>query len=185
MLLDTSGTYAEELSKARAITNYLLGVLASGDSLGIARIDSASFTEKDIVARVTFDTRPSRTNEQKRAFRAMLDRFVDSAKGSGHTDITGAMLQATEWLNETGAGRKYILVFSDLEEDLRKGYVRDFSIDLSDIRVIALNVASRHVAGSRRGRGRGLEGDQRSRPPGRPDRALGLFRRRPARGGCR
>jgi uncharacterized protein with von Willebrand factor type A (vWA) domain len=140
MLLDTSGTYAEELSKARAIANYLLGVLESGDSLGIARIDSASFTEKDIVARVTFDTRPSRTNQQKRAFRSMLDRFVDSAKGSGHTDITGAMLQATEWLNETGAGRKYILVFSDLEEDLREGYVRDFSIDLSDVRVIALNV---------------------------------------------
>ena len=140
MLLDTSGTYAEELSKARAITNYLLGVLHSGDSLGIARIDSASFTEKDIIARVTFDTRPSHANQQKRAFRSMLDGFIDAANGSGHTDITGAMLQAAEWLNETGAGHKYILVFSDLEEDLRKGYVRDFSIDLSDIRVIALNV---------------------------------------------
>jgi hypothetical protein len=140
MLLDTSGTYAVETTKAQAIANYLLGVLSSGDSLGIARIDSASFTEKDIVARVTFDPRPSRTNTQKRAFRDALDRFVRTVHGSAHTDITGAVLQATEWLNETGAGHKYILLFSDLEEDLPAGYTRDFTVDLSGVHVVALNV---------------------------------------------
>jgi hypothetical protein len=140
MLLDTSGTYAEEISKAQAIANYLLGVLNSGDSLGVARIDSASFTEKDIISRVTFDRRPSFANQQKRAFRRKLDRFVTAVHGSAHTDISGGMLQAAEWLNETGAGHKYILIFSDLEEDLREGYIRDFAIDLSDIAVIALNV---------------------------------------------
>jgi hypothetical protein len=140
MLLDTSGTYAEEVSKAQAITNYLLGVLNSGDSLGVARIDSASFTEKDIISRVTFDHRPSFANQQKRVFRRKLDRFVTSVSGSSHTDISGGMLQAAEWLNETGAGHKYILIFSDLEEDLREGYIRDFAIDLTRIHVIALNV---------------------------------------------
>ena len=102
MLLDTSGTYTEEISKAQALANYLLGVLVSGDSLGLARIDSGSFTEKDIIAKVTFDTRPSYANQQKRAFRRKLDRFVTSVKGSSYTDITGGMLQAAEWLNETG-----------------------------------------------------------------------------------
>jgi hypothetical protein len=140
MLIDTSGTYAQEITKAQAIANYLLGTLNSGDSLGFARIDSASFTEKDIVAKMTFDTRPSHANQQKRAFRQALDRFVTSISGSSHTDITGGMLQAAEWLNETGAGHKYILVFSDLEEDLQAGYVRDFGIDLTSIRVVALNV---------------------------------------------
>lgn len=140
MLLDTSGTYAEELNKALGITNYLLGTLSSGDSLGLARIDSESFTEKDIVARVTFDDRPSYTNQQKRAFRSAVDRFVVGARGSANTDISGAMLQATEWLNETGAGHKFILIFSDLEEDLKKGYIRDFTIDLTGIHVVALNV---------------------------------------------
>ena len=140
LLMDTSGTYAQEVQKAQAIANYLLGVLTSGDSLGVARIDSASFTEKDILAKVTFDHRPSFTNQQKRAFRRKLDRFITSVKGSSHTDITGGMLQAAEWLNETGAGHKHILVFSDLEEDLREGYVRDFAIDLSGIKVTALNV---------------------------------------------
>ena len=33
MLLDTSGTYAVELNKAQKILNYLLGVLAPGDTL--------------------------------------------------------------------------------------------------------------------------------------------------------
>jgi hypothetical protein len=140
MLLDTSGTYTKEIDKAQSIANYLLGTLVSGDSLGLARIDSASFTEKDIVAKLTFDSRPSRANQQKRGFRAQLDRFVTSVHGSPHTDITGGMLQAAEWLNETGAGHKFILIFSDLEEDLREGYVRDFTIDLTGIRVVALNV---------------------------------------------
>lgn len=140
LLLDTSGTYREEIEKAQGIVNYLLGTLVSGDSLGLARIDSASFSEKDVVERVTFDERPSHANQQKRAFRAQLDLFVTTVGSSANTDITGGMLQAAEWLNETGAGHRYILIFSDLEEDLQAGYVRDFGIDLSGIHVVALNV---------------------------------------------
>jgi hypothetical protein len=140
LLLDTSGTYANEVSKATAITNYLLGTLESGDSLGLARIDSGSFSERDVVARVTFDSRPSYTNQQKRAFRDSLDKFAGEVRGSRHTDITGGMLQAAEWLRETGARERYILVFSDLEEDLPDGYVRNFDIDMTSIHVVALNV---------------------------------------------
>ena len=140
MLLDTSGTYAQEVSKAQNIANYLLGTLHSGDSLGLARIDSESFSEKDIVAKVSFDARPSYANQQKRAFRQKLDRFVGSVRSSSHTDITGGMLQAAEWLNETNAGHKYILVFSDFQEDVQEGFVRDFAIDMSGIHVVALNV---------------------------------------------
>ena len=140
LLVDTSGTYTDEIDKVQSIMNYLLGTLTSEDSLGMARIDSGSFSEKDIIAKVTFDRRPSYTNQQKRAFRRELDRFVTTVKPSGHTDITGGLLQAAEWLHETGAGHRYILVFSDLEEDLREGYVRDFTIDLAGIQVVALNV---------------------------------------------
>lgn len=140
LLLDTSGTYAQEVTRAQSIANYLLGTLESGESLALARIDSESFTEKDIIAKVTFDTRPSHANQQKRAFRQNLDRFVDSVNGSAHTDITGGVLQAVEWLNETGAGARYILIFSDLEEDVREGYIRNFPIDVSNVNVVALNV---------------------------------------------
>ena len=141
LLVDTSGTYTEELGKAQSILNYLLATLDSGDSIAVARIDSGSFSDKDVVSRITFDERPSVANDQKRLFKTDMDRFVATVKrGSAHTDITGAILQAAEYLNETGAGEKYVLVFSDLEEDLDKGQIRDFPLALDGIRVVALNV---------------------------------------------
>jgi len=69
MLLDTSGTYALELKKAQNILNYLLGTLQPKDTLAVARIDTGSFSEKDIIAKVTFDTRPSVANNQKEPLR--------------------------------------------------------------------------------------------------------------------
>lgn len=140
MLLDTSGTYARELDKANSIIKYLLGTLQPGDSLAVARIDSGSFSEKDIIGKATFDVRPSAANAQKREFSRRVDKFIKTVNGSRHTDISGGILQATEFLNETGAGEKYILIFSDLEEDLAKGHIRDFPIEFDDFRVVALNV---------------------------------------------
>lgn len=141
LLLDTSGTYTEEISKAQTIINYLLATLDSGDSIAIARIDSGSFSEKDILVRATFDIRPSTAIEQKRAFKNRIEEFVSGIKsGSRHTDITGGIMQAGEYLTETGAADKYIFIFSDLEEDLKKGHIRGFPISLPDINVVALNV---------------------------------------------
>ena len=141
LLLDTSGTYTEELQKAQVIINYLLATLDSGDSIAVARIDSGSFSEKDIVAKATFDLRPSTANDQKRLFKQRIDNFVANVKyGSRNTDITGGVVQASDFVNETQAGDKYVLIFSDLEEDLQKGHVRDFPIDVQGINVVALNV---------------------------------------------
>ena len=66
LLLDTSGTYTEELAKAQLVINFMLSNLQAGDSFAVARIDSASFSEKDIIAKATFDARPSTSNKQKR-----------------------------------------------------------------------------------------------------------------------
>jgi len=140
MLIDSSGTYQQEVKKAQAIINYLLGTLQPGDSLAVARIDSASFSEKDIISKMTFDRRPSVTNKQKRLFKQKVDEFVATVKGSLYTDITGGIVQAVEYLNETGSGKKYILIFSDLKEELIKGHIRNFPIKLSGCRVVALNV---------------------------------------------
>src|SRR5712671_1732639 len=126
MLVDTSGTYAAEVKKAQVIVNYLLGTLQPGDSLAVARVRSRSFSEKDIIAKVTFDDRPSQANVQKRAFREQFDKFVRTVGGSAYTDITGGMIQGAMFLNETGAGKKTILIFSDMQEELDKETVRDF-----------------------------------------------------------
>ena len=140
MLMDTSGTYAQELTKAQNIINYLLGKMDPGESFAVARIDSGSFSEKDIIHKVTFDGRPSMATNQKRLFAQKVDEFVKNVKSSPYTDISGGLLQAREWLNETGAGQKTILVFSDMEEELVAGHKRDFPLELRGIRVVALNV---------------------------------------------
>jgi hypothetical protein len=140
MLVDTSGTYAQEVGKAQVIINYLLGTLQPGDSLAVARVKSRSFSEKDIIAKVTFDNQPSRANVQKRAFKDKIDAFVKTVGGSAYTDITGGLIQGSMFLNETGAGTKTILIFSDMQEELDKATIRDFPIKLKDIRVVALNV---------------------------------------------
>jgi hypothetical protein len=140
MLLDTSGTYTEELRKGQTIINYLLGTLEPGDSLAVARIDSGSFSEKDIITKMTFDNRPSVSNKQKVGFRDEVEKNVSDVTGSAYTDISGGMLQALEYLNETRSGKKYILIFSDLKEELPEGFVRDVPFELKGFTVIALNV---------------------------------------------
>jgi hypothetical protein len=141
LLIDTSGTYTQELGRAQALTGYILGTLNPGDSFAVARVKSRSFSEKDIIAKVTFEKDPLQANAQKRAFRDKVADFTkDIKKGSAYTDISGGIIQAAEFLNETGAGRKTILIFSDMQEELDYQTVRDFPINLKGISIVALNV---------------------------------------------
>ena len=120
MLIDTSGTYTKELEKAQQIINYTLAKLNSGDSFVVASIDTGSFSEKDIIAKVTFDDRPSKANQQKRAFQHKVNDYVNNVKSSPYTDITGGLLQAIEYLNERGTRQKTVMIFSDLKQELKK-----------------------------------------------------------------
>lgn len=140
LLLDTSGTYTEELDKAQQVINVLLSRLDPEDSFAVARVDTGSFSEKDIVAKVTFDDRPSVTNQQKRNFQVAINTFASTVKPAAYTDITGGILQAVEYLTEKETGRKTILIFSDLKEELKDGYIRDIPLQLQGFQVIALNV---------------------------------------------
>jgi hypothetical protein len=141
MLIDTSGTYAQELEKAQRVLHWLIGTLNPGDTLAVARVKSRSFSEKDIIAKATFVKDPLQVNQQKRALKEQLATLKERTKGgSAYTDITGGMLQAAEFLQETGAGRKTIVIFSDMQEELDKRTKRNIPIDLTGIRVVALNV---------------------------------------------
>ncbi len=140
LLLDTSGTYNRELRKAEQIVLFVLGKMGPADSFAVARIDTASFTERNIIAKATFDDRPSTVNKQKRSFAGQVQKFADDSFASPYTDITGGLLQAIEFLNEKQPGRKEILIFSDMKEDLAQGFVRDLPLDLKGFDVVALNV---------------------------------------------
>ena len=140
MLVDTSGTYTTELTQAQRIINFTLAKLNPGDTFVVARVDTGSFSEKDIVQKQTFEDRPSMANQQKRLFREGINQFIDDVKPSAYTDITGGMLQAVEYMNEAKSGVRTILIFSDLKEEIQAGYNRDIPIDLEGYRVIAINV---------------------------------------------
>ena len=140
MLVDTSGTYREEIQKAEQIIRYTLSQLDATDSFAVARVDTGSFSEKDIVAKMTFDDRPSTINRQKRLFAEQVQTFVNDSASSQFTDITGGLLQAVEFLNEKQPGAKTVLIFSDLKEELQDGYIRDIEFDLDGFNIIALNV---------------------------------------------
>jgi hypothetical protein len=140
LLVDTSGSYNRQVQQAEHIALYALSRLQSADSIAVARIDTGSFTEKDIIAKATFDDRPSTANQQKRAFASHVEKFIDQSSPAPYTDITGGLLQAIEFLNEKHTARKEILILSDMKEDLAKGYVRDIPLDFKGFDVVALNV---------------------------------------------
>lgn len=141
MLLDTSGTYAKELVQAQKIALAILTRLEPGDTFAIARIDTGSFSEKDIIAKVLLDDRPSVANKQKREFQAEVAAFIKGVKPSQYTDVTGGILQGSEYLLEKNVGRKTIVIYSDLKEELAKGFKRKgIKFELEGFRVVALNV---------------------------------------------
>jgi len=74
LLVDTSGTYNHQVSKAEQIILYALSRLQPADSIAVARIDTGSFTEKNIIAKTTLDERPSTANQQKRAFASRIEK---------------------------------------------------------------------------------------------------------------
>lgn len=140
ILVDTSGSYDRNVRKAEQIVLYALSRLQSEDSIAVACINTGSFTEKDIIAEATFDDRPSTADRQKRAFATRVEKFLDHSTPAPYTDITGGLLQAIEFLDEKDPQRKEILIFSDMKQDLAKGYVRNIPLDLKGIDVVALNV---------------------------------------------
>ena len=89
LLVDTSGSYNRQVTKAEQITLYALSRLQSSDSIAVARIDTGSFTEKDIIAKATFDDRPSTANQQKRAFASRLEKFIDQSAPAPYTTSQG------------------------------------------------------------------------------------------------
>lgn len=144
MLIDTSGTYTQELEKAQQVINFTLAKLQANDTFVVASINTGSFSEKNIIAKMTLDDRPSKANQQKRLFKEGIDAYVKTVKSSPYTDISGGILQATEYLNEKNSGSKTIFIFSDLKEELKKGYKRDIPFELKGFHVVALNVTKLH-----------------------------------------
>jgi hypothetical protein len=143
VLVDVSGTYADQRAEAvRIVERGLLPRVRPGDSLMVIRIGERSYDRGSVEAVVSFDSQPSRANAQKLALAGKLDRFArPGARPERYTDISGALLLAAEYLRETRAGRKSIVIFSDLREELPRGARRTLGPgELQGIEVTAINV---------------------------------------------
>lgn len=148
LLLDTSDISAFELKKAQAIINYILGSLDPADSFAVATLDSQNGREKESIQQITFDKRPSVATNQKRVFAHKVDSFLKKLPKSSDPDISGGMLLAVEWLNQTKAGKKKILIFSDMEEEGSVPSPGEVPIPLEKFEVIALNVTTLRSEGT-------------------------------------
>jgi hypothetical protein len=142
VLIDVSGTYADERRETvRVVKREILPHMLPGDTLLVTRIDSESYDREDVLALLTLDRRPSHANAQKLEMARLLDAFASDATRSAHTDIPGAIMLASEYLEETGAGSRVMLIFSDMQEDLPGAASRQLEADeLAGTRVVAMNV---------------------------------------------
>ncbi|MGD2270786.1 MAG: hypothetical protein PVI06_10350 [Desulfobacterales bacterium] len=129
------------MKKAQAVIGYLLGELQPNDTLAVARIDTESFSERDIIGEITFNQRPSIANTQKRAFRQQVNNFTAIAKSSRHSDLLGGILHATEYLNTVGSGKKYIFIFADLNEEIAGESIGNIPFQLAGFQVVAFAAA--------------------------------------------
>lgn len=141
-LADVSGTYSREKgSMAKIIKAGLIPKMAPGDSMFLIAIDSNSYTEDNLISKMTLDYRPTKVQKQKMAFSQKLDSFAKSKMKSRHTDISGAMMLCADYLKDSKAGTQLMFVFSDMKEELPSGVKRKFDADeFSGIDIAAMNV---------------------------------------------
>ena len=141
-LVDISGTYAgEKSSVVKTVKAGIVPQMIPGDSLFFVKIDSNSYSEENLVTKLTLDYRPTRANSQKLAIAERLEDFGKGKAQSRLTDISGALMLCSDYLKATGSGTKVMFVFSDMQEELPQGVVRQFAEDeFEGIDIVAMNI---------------------------------------------
>lgn len=141
-LVDISGTYAgEKSSVVNTIKAGIVPQMIPGDSMFFVMIDSNSYSEDNLVTKLTLDYRPTTANNQKLAVAQKLDDFGKGNARSNLTDISGALMLCSDYLKATGSGTKVMFVFSDMNEELPSGVVRNFAEDeFEGIDLVAMNI---------------------------------------------
>ncbi len=142
VLLDYSGTYFRELPRCLTALRGIVARLNPFDSMVVARIDNCSFASDSILLRVRLPDTPSAATRTKLTVGEQLDRIERTAQRTGYTDIIGALYQASTELKTVQTQNKYVILFSDLEQDLAPGCRagRDQMPDMTGVTAVASNV---------------------------------------------
>jgi hypothetical protein len=141
MLFDASGTYIEAVPDAARSANILVAKLQPGDWVGAGQISACSFSEKEIILQQHLPETPSLAANAKRQLFDKLRNYSDNVKEAKWTDIKGAMAQAAFELRQRPEKDRYIVVFSDMIQEVSKTCdTSKVPLDLSGITVVASNV---------------------------------------------
>ena len=145
-LVDISGTYAgEKKNVVNIIKAGIVPEMLPGDTLFFVKIDSNSYSEENLVTKLTLDYRPTKANSQKLAISKILDKFGKGNARSRLTDISGALMLCSDYLKSTKSGTQVMFVFSDMKEELPSGVVRKFAVDeFEGMDIAAMNVIKLH-----------------------------------------
>lgn len=141
VLFDASGTYAEAVPEAANYANVMIAELQPRDWIGVAQISSCSFSDREIVVRRELPETPSLASAAKRELFDQMRSFAGSVQRTRNTDIHGALAQAAHELNQRPDKERFIVVFSDMMEDLARDCdTSNVHLDLHGIHVVASNV---------------------------------------------
>lgn len=170
-LVDASGTYADERTKAvDLLRRVLVSELRAGDTVLIGLIDARSYDPDNIMLQSRIAERPSVAVRQRAEVAAALLELASPQGSARYTDISGGLMMCRDLLAESAAPHRSILLLSDLVEDLKPGDVRELDRDALDgLRVLAINVKR-------------MERDQRN--PKAYTQRIAEFRQRVVEGGA-
>lgn len=141
VLVDVSGTYAANVDSSILSTRIMTSKLRTNDWVGFAQLSSCSFSDEGLVVRERLPSVPSQAAAAKTRIFTKLNAYGETVQPTAFTDIKGALRYATNELEQTGDGSKYIVIFSDMIEDVSPDCpTQDLDVDLEGITVIASNV---------------------------------------------
>jgi len=131
----------------QALVDYSLGALQPGESVGMACLGTGNFSEKDVIARVSLDARPSVALQQKYLLRKKLDQFFPVSRPGSQLDVAGAVLYALTCLNETGAEERYVVLFVNFKREQIPERIKEFPLQMDQCHVIAVDLDEGDLSG--------------------------------------
>ena len=141
VLVDASGNYAKNMDEAVSSSRLVAARLNPNDWMAFAEIGSCSFSDDAIVVREKLPSTPSRASLTKQHLFQAFETYAADVEPTAFTDIRGALRYAAFELESNAARERYIVVFSDMVEDVSPDCdTSRLALDLTGITVIAANV---------------------------------------------
>lgn len=117
LLVDVSMTYFDFVEKAQTGIRLSLAEAQAEDYYFVSVVGDRSFSQDAVVAAASMDYVPSRRIAQILDYKTTIETHPLLSAPQKNTDLRGGMLLAQQELSLRDVGRRYLIVFSDLDDD--------------------------------------------------------------------